>query len=131
MEKNFEDSMRRGIYVRMRQKETDELLQIWTQNDRSEWTDAAFSVIEEILSERLGDIPPQAQKQLQEQIDNPDSLSSLAAAVGGVLIVAGIALAIGNMSGAFPTFPYVGFFTQFIGWAIIAASKSGQKASSS
>lgn len=103
MDKNSENSMRSGIYARMREKETDELLQIRTQNDHSEWTDAAFSVIEEILSERLGEIPPQAQKQLQEQIDNPDSREAMNknSFMIGWLVVNLLGWMIGVYSGSF------------------------------
>jgi ribosomal protein L37E len=75
----------------------------------------------------------EAQKKKAMGVDNEDSesLSSLADAakgvvfpfllfLGGVLVIAGIALFIGNRSGAFPTFAYAGCFLQFIGWAIIA-----------
>jgi hypothetical protein len=61
----------------------------------------------------------------------PGSWSSPAAGgdafaiLGAVLIFAGITLAIGNISGAFTTFPYAGCLIQFIGWAIVAASMKG------
>jgi hypothetical protein len=44
----------------MKLKETDELLEIWSENDRLEWSDEAFDIIHGILLERLGDVPPQA-----------------------------------------------------------------------
>ncbi|MBI5297427.1 MAG: hypothetical protein HY869_18265 [Chloroflexi bacterium] len=40
-------------------KETDELLDIWQANDRAAWTDITFDLLEEILRERLGEVPPQ------------------------------------------------------------------------
>jgi hypothetical protein len=40
-------------------KDSDELLDIWQENDRVEWSDTAFDVIKEILIERLGEVPPQ------------------------------------------------------------------------
>lgn len=43
----------------MRLKETDELLEIWSENDRLEWSDIAFAAIHSILLERLGNVPPQ------------------------------------------------------------------------
>ena len=40
------------LVERMRQKSTDELQAIWEDNDRSQWTDAAFDAILQVLSER-------------------------------------------------------------------------------
>lgn len=40
-------------------KETDELLAIWQANDRAAWTGMTFELLEEILRERLGELPPQ------------------------------------------------------------------------
>lgn len=57
MRKNLKDQ----IYQSMNLKETEELLQIWQENDRVEWSDTAFDVIKDILMERLGEIPPQAE----------------------------------------------------------------------
>ena len=44
----------------MKLKETEELLEIWSDNDRLEWSDEAFEAIRVILLERLGEVPPQA-----------------------------------------------------------------------
>jgi len=43
----------------MKLKETDELLEIWSKNDRTEWSNDAFEAIHSILFERLGNVPPQ------------------------------------------------------------------------
>ena len=43
----------------MQLKDSDELLAIWRKNDRLEWSDEAFTVIHDILVERLGSAPPQ------------------------------------------------------------------------
>jgi hypothetical protein len=40
-------------------KKTNELLDIWKKNDRVEWSDDAFIVIEEILRERIDELPSQ------------------------------------------------------------------------
>ena len=53
------DGLRRQIYSRMNLKETDDLLEIWQTNDRAEWSDTAFQVIEEILKERSIALPRQ------------------------------------------------------------------------
>ena len=49
------------IRIRMEQKTTEELLDIWKKNDRGEWTDAAFEVIREILAARIGSLPAQGE----------------------------------------------------------------------
>jgi hypothetical protein len=43
----------------MEEKETDELLQIWEANDRSDYREEAFGVIREVLVERGVDLPRQ------------------------------------------------------------------------
>lgn len=55
------DDLRGQIYNQMNLKETDELLEIWKTNDRTEWSDTAFEVIREILQERNGVVPLQNQ----------------------------------------------------------------------
>ena len=47
------------IYNELNLRETEDLLEIWRENDHEEWSDTAFEVIKEILSERLGEVPPQ------------------------------------------------------------------------
>ncbi len=51
------DDLRNEIYSNMNLKETDELIDIWEQHNLDEWTDVAFDVIEEILRDRLGELP--------------------------------------------------------------------------
>jgi hypothetical protein len=47
------------IYQEMNLIETNELLEIWQNNDHFEWSDIAFDVIDEILKERGVEIPNQ------------------------------------------------------------------------
>lgn len=58
------DDLRQMIQNNLNLKETDELLSIWQTNDRAAWTDMSFELIEEILRERLGEVPPQTGPQL-------------------------------------------------------------------
>lgn len=58
------DDLRQMIRNNLNLKETDELLSIWQTNDRAAWTDMTFELIEEILRERLGEVPPQTGPQL-------------------------------------------------------------------
>lgn len=53
--------LREQIYARMNLKETDELLEIWQNNDRFEWADAAFDIVNEILKERGVEVPEQGE----------------------------------------------------------------------
>ena len=51
------DTIRDQIASNMELKTTEELQTILEQNDREEWTDAAFEVVKEILLKRTGEIP--------------------------------------------------------------------------
>lgn len=53
------DPIRAQIYETLNLKETDELRSIWIANNRAEYTDQAFDVIQEILGQRLEEIPLQ------------------------------------------------------------------------
>ncbi len=52
-------SLRSQIHSRMNLKDTDELINIWQANNRTEWSDEAFNVIKDILKERGKEIPDQ------------------------------------------------------------------------
>jgi hypothetical protein len=56
---NQESELVRSIRQIMQLKDSEELLAIWKKNDRQEWSDEAFSIIHDILLERLGTVPPQ------------------------------------------------------------------------
>ena len=62
--------LRKQIYNSFNLKETDELLEIWQKNDHVQWSDDAFSVMQEILQERLGEVPPQGEPILEYLDDN-------------------------------------------------------------
>jgi len=53
------EELRRQIRSNLNLKETDELLDIWTINNRASWSDQAFEAIEDILKERGVEIPEQ------------------------------------------------------------------------
>ncbi len=59
MNDDLNDVLRNEIYSRMDLKETDELIDIWQRHNPKEWTDLAFKVVEEILRDRLGEVPSQ------------------------------------------------------------------------
>ncbi len=47
------------LYNSLNQKDTQELVKIWQENNSSTWTPETFAAIREILLERLGKIPEQ------------------------------------------------------------------------
>jgi hypothetical protein len=53
------DDFRSQIYNNMSLKDTEELVSIWQRHNSKEWTDLAFEVVEEILRNRLGELPAQ------------------------------------------------------------------------
>jgi hypothetical protein len=81
------------IHKKMEQKTTEELLEVWVQNDRGEWTDEAFEAVSRILGERGEPLPPQ-----QESIDRekerlfqgilPETRVQLVAVLGAALLAA-------------------------------------------
>jgi hypothetical protein len=54
-----DDSYFSQIYTHLDEKDTDELLEIWRKNDRSEWTDEAFNALGLLLLQRVGKLPEQ------------------------------------------------------------------------
>lgn len=50
---------RQQLLAQFEQKETAELLAIWQENDRVEWSSQTFEVVAKILKARLGELPPQ------------------------------------------------------------------------
>jgi len=53
------NELRQQMHNELSLRETEDLLEIWRTNDHEEWSDTAFEVVKEILSERLGEVPPQ------------------------------------------------------------------------
>jgi hypothetical protein len=69
------DSLRNQVYNNLNQKSTDELLAIWVQNNREEWSELAFALIQSILEERGKAIPEQKQENRQnDPIQTPREL---------------------------------------------------------
>src|ERR1043165_9307374 len=61
------NEFRQQIYNELNLRETDDLLDIWLENNREEWSDEAFSVISEILKQRGTEIPRQDEMSLDEK----------------------------------------------------------------
>ena len=57
MKAHPDDSHPDLIRETMQEKDTEELIAIWRTKDRSEWTEAAYQIVEAILIQRLGGLP--------------------------------------------------------------------------
>jgi hypothetical protein len=83
MSKQDQDPLKQQIYERMDLKNTEELLNIWRNENREEWTDTAFEVVKEILLTRLGTLPPQepdpTTRDIEEPIHNQNKLLRISA----------------------------------------------------
>lgn len=55
------ENLRQQIYGNLSTRETEELLDIWLTNNRGEWSDEAFEVIERLLKERGAELPQQGE----------------------------------------------------------------------
>ena len=60
------------IFLKMREKSTEELISIWVGNNRKAWSQEEFNAIQSILSERLGNLPAQNQTQETKVIQVKD-----------------------------------------------------------
>jgi len=82
MEKPIRNDPSREPYLlsKMREKDTDELLFIWQQNDRQVWTDDAFDAVHKVLHERNIEVPEQASPaNLSERVTDVSRLNTIAA----------------------------------------------------
>ena len=73
------DKLYKQIYSNFNLKETDELIDIWQANDRIEWSDTTFEVVEDILKERHIEIPAQNEPvyEYSEEDDESQGFSDL------------------------------------------------------
>lgn len=55
------EKLRAQIYQNFDNEETEKLIDIWIENDRVEWSDLAFDVLEEILKGRIDNLPAQSE----------------------------------------------------------------------
>jgi hypothetical protein len=87
----------------MEKKNTEELLRIWKENDREQWSDEAFEAIKQLLLDR-GETLPDQNKILQVQEDKEDHLmGKYANILSGVgIILAGAFISNIEASGDWP-----------------------------
>ncbi len=53
------ENLRKQIYNNLQSKDIYEQLEIWRKNDRTQWSDLTFEILEGILSKKLDAIPEQ------------------------------------------------------------------------
>mgnify|MGYP007066223018 FL=1 len=53
----MDDSLRKQVYNNLNLVETDDLLEIWQDQNTGEWDAETFIIIKEILTKRLGYMP--------------------------------------------------------------------------
>ncbi len=70
------NDLRDQIYFNLNQKGTDELVEIWHTNDRVDWTELAFDVIQEILLERIGILPDQDEPVVEHVLLDTDHVEA-------------------------------------------------------
>lgn len=69
------EEFRRQIYNELNLRETDDLLEIWKQNDHVEWSNETFEAIKEILRNRTVEIPQQDEP-IYEYNDEDDEVEN-------------------------------------------------------
>ena len=72
------EDYRDQVFNNLDLKSTKELLEIWQKNERFDWSDTAFEVIQEILEEGLEELPPQ-NKAVYEQVEEKKDKAVLSA----------------------------------------------------
>ena len=67
-----ENSLQKSIFDNLSLKESDELLKIWQENNRNEWSALTFDVIQQILQTRGIELPAQKPylPNVEEENDN-------------------------------------------------------------
>jgi tetratricopeptide (TPR) repeat protein len=70
----MEADLRKQIYNNLNLRVTEELLEILQKNNEHEWDEEAFEIIKEILSKRLGHLPPESVRaQVEQLLDRVES----------------------------------------------------------
>jgi len=70
----MDDVLREQIYQNLNLRETENLLEIWQTENMDEWDAVVFEIIQGILLERLGCVPPQSiQAQIKQVFNRVDS----------------------------------------------------------
>ena len=78
-------AMKDDVYRNFNSKATEDLQRIWDENNRNEYSNVAFEVIEEILKERNVQIKP-IREPIENQKENDGSFWSFDKMISGTLI---------------------------------------------
>jgi hypothetical protein len=119
------------VYLNMNARSTRELLDLWRENDRAEWSDSAFAAIEAILRAR-GETPPLQRQSVQvrkaPRIITPAMtrpiLIGLESVVWGIVP---LAWAIATALGLWPWQPNAGPPQIFVYLSVLAGVVVGRK----
>ena len=119
------------VYLNMNARPTRELLDLWRENDRAEWSDKAFAVVEAILRAR-GEMPPLQRQPVQvrktPRIITPAMtrpiLIGLESVVWGIVP---LAWAIATAIGLWPWRPNAGPPQIFVYLSVLAGVVVGRK----
>lgn len=69
----MDDSLRKQVYNNLNLVETDDLLEIWQDQNTGEWDAETFIIIKEILTKRLGYMPSlPVQMKIKQSIENAE-----------------------------------------------------------
>jgi hypothetical protein len=68
------DPLREQIYHELRLRETLDLVALWQAHDRSQWSDAAFDVMQQLLKERLGRLPAREPEPVKAEGADPGEI---------------------------------------------------------
>ena len=74
-EPNTPNPLREHIFQKMREKDTEELIEIWQKNDDETWTPDALEAVEIILLERLGKLPEREQPDEESVTENQEAIT--------------------------------------------------------
>lgn len=69
--------LRQQTYDAMDEMDTDQILEIWQEADHDEWTDLAFEVVQQILLERLGEVPARESEESESEEQDSEDESEL------------------------------------------------------
>ena len=69
----MESELMHSIRFSMEMKETDELINIWQENNHDDWTDEAFIVVKDILLQRMGELPEQKEPCCDDSSNNENA----------------------------------------------------------
>ncbi len=71
MAEEKENSLRDEIYARMSERDTEDLIEIYEENDLEGRTEESLEIVRQILVERLGELPEQDDDEDEDKLPSP------------------------------------------------------------